>query len=75
MASTKRCAGAFVWTILVVLLSAHLCQGDSEITHDDVDLPSQPGCDNSFVLVSLGSGSRDENLVVGVARRILNGGV
>lgn len=42
-----------MWIFLVVILSAHLCLGDSEITHDDADTPSQPGCDNSFVLVKI----------------------
>lgn len=57
MASTNRYFGGFAWIFLVVILSAHLCLGDSEITHDDADTPSQPGCDNSFVLVSFGSSS------------------
>ncbi|KAG0565714.1 hypothetical protein KC19_7G009500 [Ceratodon purpureus] len=53
MASMSRCFRSFVWTLVVVNLFAHQCRGDSEIAHEDVDTPSQPGCDNSFVLVKI----------------------
>lgn len=50
--------GRFVWIVTVVLLllllAARPCdgRGNRDIMHDDADTPKQPGCENSFVLVS-----------------------
>lgn len=45
-----------VWTVLVLLLLAFtdpcLGRGNRDIMHDDAETPKQPGCENSFVLVS-----------------------
>lgn len=48
-----------VWIVVAMLLTAaHPCsgRGNRDIMYDDADTPKQPGCENSFVLVSFRSG-------------------
>jgi hypothetical protein len=46
-----RFLGAWVGRFVTLLLLLQLCVGD-DIVHDDDQEPKQPGCNNSYVLVS-----------------------
>lgn len=53
-ARRRAVGGLFVVWILVVCFSiaARPCAADDDIEHDDPVAPTQPGCSNTFVLVS-----------------------
>ncbi len=51
MAVMGRFVGAWVGRFVTLLLLLQLCVGD-DIVHNDDQEPKQPGCNNSYVLVS-----------------------
>ncbi len=51
MAVTMRFHGVWVSRLVILLLLLQLCVGD-DIVHNDEEEPKQPGCNNSFVLVT-----------------------
>jgi hypothetical protein len=51
MAVTMRFHGVWVGRLVILLLFLQLCVGD-DIVHNDEEEPKQPGCNNSFVLVT-----------------------